>query len=117
MFRAGSLAAFAAFALLAFYSTPIASALPQGQEGAQQPSGGTVQSGMANAGPQKAEFDSQHRPITAGGFVKDGPIVFQDVLAGITQLELRRRNLFWRRKGQASACWITTMTAGWISIS
>ncbi|MGD0787009.1 MAG: CRTAC1 family protein [Terracidiphilus sp.] len=39
------------------------------------------QGGMANAGPQKAEFDSQHRPITAGGFVKTGPIVFQDVAA------------------------------------
>jgi hypothetical protein len=34
---------------------------------------------MATAGPQKAEFDSLHRPITAGGFVKDGPIIFQDV--------------------------------------
>jgi hypothetical protein len=34
---------------------------------------------MANAGPQEAQFDSQHRPITAGGFVMDGPIVFQDV--------------------------------------
>ncbi len=33
---------------------------------------------MANAGPQAAEFDSQHRPITAGGFVKTGPVVFID---------------------------------------
>jgi len=42
--------------------------------------------GMANAGPQKAQFDSEHRPITAGGFVKTGPIVFQDVAktAGLT---------------------------------
>ena len=38
-----------------------------------------AQGGMTNAGPQKAEFDSQHRPITAGGFVKTGPIIFQDV--------------------------------------
>jgi hypothetical protein len=35
--------------------------------------------GMANAGPQEARFDSQHRPITAGGFVKTGPVIFQDV--------------------------------------
>ena len=34
---------------------------------------------IANAGAQKAVFDSQHRPITAGGFVKTGPIVFVDV--------------------------------------
>ena len=42
--------------------------------------------GMANAGPQKAEFDAEHRPITAGGFVKSGPIVFQDIAqqAGLT---------------------------------
>jgi len=41
---------------------------------------------MANAGVQQAVFDSQHRPITAGGFVKTGPIIFQDVAkqAGLT---------------------------------
>jgi hypothetical protein len=31
---------------------------------------------MTNAGPQAAVFDSQHRPITAGGFVNAGPVVF-----------------------------------------
>jgi hypothetical protein len=47
----------------------------------QQPQGG-----MATAGPQEATFDSQHRPITAGGFVQSGPIIFQDVAtsAGLT---------------------------------
>ena len=46
------------------------------------PAAGGMQSsqgGMANAGPQTPEFDSQQRPITAGGFVKSGPVVFQDV--------------------------------------
>ena len=34
------------------------------------------------AGPlPKAQFDAQHRPITAGGFVKTGPIVFQNEAA------------------------------------
>lgn len=44
------------------------------------------QGGMATAGPQEAAFDSQHRPITAGGFVQSGPIIFQDVAtsAGLT---------------------------------
>jgi enediyne biosynthesis protein E4 len=44
------------------------------------------QSGMASAGPQKAEFDNQHRPITAGGTVKTGPVVFMNVAerAGLT---------------------------------
>ncbi len=42
---------------------------------------------MASAGPQKAEFDSNNRPITAGGFVKTGTIVFQDIAesAGLTK--------------------------------
>jgi len=38
--------------------------------------GQTTSGEMTNAGPQTAVFDSQHRPITAGGFVKSGPIVF-----------------------------------------
>lgn len=54
----------------------------------QQQPGGTQRpvSGMANAGPHEAQFDSEHRPITAGGFVKEGPIIFQDVAgqAGLT---------------------------------
>ena len=48
---------------------------------------GAMTGGMANAGPHTAVFDSQHRPITAGGFVKTGPIVFQNVAAtaGLTR--------------------------------
>jgi enediyne biosynthesis protein E4 len=43
--------------------------------------------GMANAGPHEPQFDEQHRPITAGGFVKNGPIIFQNVAdpAGLTK--------------------------------
>jgi enediyne biosynthesis protein E4 len=48
-------------------------------QAAQQSGIAPAQGGMTNAGPQKAAFDSQHRPITAGGFVKTGPIIFQDV--------------------------------------
>jgi len=59
------------------------------EPGMQQPSSGGQRpvSGMANAGPQAAQFDREHRPITAGGFVKEGPIVFQDVAAqaGLTK--------------------------------
>ncbi len=41
---------------------------------------------MANAGAHPAEFDADHRPITAGGFVKSGPVVFKDIAetAGLT---------------------------------
>ncbi len=31
---------------------------------------------MAAGPPQKAEVDAEHRPITAGGFVKSGPVIF-----------------------------------------
>jgi hypothetical protein len=34
------------------------------------------QSGAATGGVHKAEFDDEHRPITAGGFVKTGPVIF-----------------------------------------
>ena len=85
--RPGLLAALVACLLFSSCSIPLAQTSPQGQQhGIQPPVSGMAQSGMANAGPQKAEFDSQHRPITAGGFVKTGPIIFQDVAeaAGLT---------------------------------
>ena len=50
-------------------SISIAYAAQQGQS-----SGGE----MTNAGPQQAVFDDHHRPITAGGFVKAGPVLFID---------------------------------------
>jgi enediyne biosynthesis protein E4 len=44
------------------------------------------QSGSATGGTFAPVLDSERRPITAGGFVKEGPIVFQDVSekAGLT---------------------------------
>lgn len=42
--------------------------------------------GQNASGTEASHYDAQHRPITAGGFVKTGPIVFQDVSekAGLT---------------------------------
>jgi hypothetical protein len=47
---------------------------------------GQGQSGSATAGAFAPVLDSEKRPITAGGFVKTGPIVFQDISekAGLT---------------------------------
>jgi enediyne biosynthesis protein E4 len=44
------------------------------------------QGGSATAGVFAPELDSQNRPITAGGFVKNGPVVFKDISeqAGLT---------------------------------
>jgi len=47
---------------------------------AQAPQAAPSQSGMGNStgAASKAVFDSENRPITAGGFVSKGPIVFAD---------------------------------------
>jgi hypothetical protein len=52
------------------------------QEGGQTPPMGGTSTGGAHA----AVLDNEHRPITAGGFVKSGPIIFQDIAqkAGLT---------------------------------
>src|SRR5580700_6247041 len=49
-------------------------------------SGQSAQGGAATAGVFAPVLDSEKRPITAGGFVKTGPIVFQDIAepAGLT---------------------------------
>ncbi len=38
-------------------------------------------SGATTGGAHPATYDTEHRPITAGGFVKSGPVVFQDIAA------------------------------------
>jgi hypothetical protein len=47
------------------------------QEGGQPPASGGVNTG----GTHSAIYDQQHRPITAGGFVKTGPVIFEDITA------------------------------------
>ena len=44
------------------------------------------QGGSATGGVYAPVLDAEHRPITAGGFVKTGPIIFQDISekAGLT---------------------------------
>jgi enediyne biosynthesis protein E4 len=77
--------------------------------------------GMANAGPQKAEFDSQHRPITAGGFVQEGPIIFQNVAeqAGLTKWRhtagTSAKRLILEAKGPG-VCLLDYDNDGWLDI-
>src|SRR5690242_9493357 len=52
------------------------SAQPNPQASAPH-SQGVVSTGVAHP----AVLDAEHRPITAGGFVDQGPLVFQDVTA------------------------------------
>ena len=87
------------------------------QSAAQKPPGG----GMANAGPQEAQFDSQHRPITAGGFVKTGPIIFQNVAqsAGLTTWHhtagTAEKRLILEAKGPG-VCLLDYDNDGWLDI-
>ena len=55
------------------------------REGGQAPAVGGVNTG----GAHPAVLDSEHRPITAGGFVKEGPVIFEDIArqAGLTYME------------------------------
>ncbi|MDR3739926.1 MAG: CRTAC1 family protein [Terracidiphilus sp.] len=43
--------------------------------------------GTAAESPHAVQMDAEHRPITAGGFVKSGPVVFEDISekAGLTK--------------------------------
>jgi hypothetical protein len=76
---------------------------------------------MANAGPQEAGFDSQHRPITAGGFVKTGPIIFQDIAAaaGLTRWHhtagTPAKRLILEAKGPG-VCLLDYDNDGWLDI-
>ncbi len=65
----------AALSLLA--QTPLESQKQTNGEGAQAPAKG----GSQTAGVFPAIYDAAHRPITIGGTVKTGPIVFEDIAA------------------------------------
>ena len=54
---------------------------------AQAAPGGQTQGAVSSGGAHAAVLDSEKRPITAGGFVDSGPIIFQDVAekAGLTR--------------------------------
>ncbi|HEY4008931.1 MAG TPA: VCBS repeat-containing protein, partial [Acidobacteriaceae bacterium] len=63
--------------------TPLEEETQKPVEGSQPASNNSVSTGA----PHPAVLDAQHRPITAGGFVKTGPIVFKDIAAaaGLTK--------------------------------
>jgi enediyne biosynthesis protein E4 len=55
-------------------------ALPCCSATAQQPKAGQAPQGGASTGGVYAPVhDAEHRPITAGGFVESGPVIFQDI--------------------------------------
>jgi hypothetical protein len=67
------------------YLCALASAQQQGASGMSpfgtEPSARAQQGGAATRGEFAPVLDSEKRPITAGGFVKDGPVIFKDITA------------------------------------
>jgi hypothetical protein len=61
----------------AYAQNPLETQDAKQQEGAQSPAKGGASTGAAHS----AVLDAEKRPITAGGFVKTGPIVFQNIAA------------------------------------
>jgi hypothetical protein len=78
-----------ALAITISLSTLAAGLLFTGRAQSQQSSkpADAQQGGVATAGARAAVLDAENRPITAGGFVESGPVVFQDVAekAGLTK--------------------------------
>jgi len=77
----------AAIHALAFAQAAVPGALAQAPQ-AEKSAAATppATGGQEIGGPHPPQLDAQHRPITAGGFVKTGPIVFDDISekAGLT---------------------------------
>ncbi len=58
----------------------LALGLGAGIAGAQSAGGmGSASTGVETGGAHAAVLDAQHRPITAGGFVKTGPVIFENI--------------------------------------
>jgi len=76
---------------------------------------------MGAGSPHQAEFDAQHRPVTAGGTVKTGPIIFQNVArqAGLTTWRNitggAEKRLIIEAKG-SGVCLIDFDRDGWLDI-
>ena len=68
--------------LLAMFLVATASCSPMALSQSEQKTGGEGQRspgmGVRTGSPQAAVMDAEHRPITAGGFVKSGPVIFED---------------------------------------
>jgi hypothetical protein len=96
--------AFRATAVLALLSAGISSlllaqaggpgAVPPAQRTPEEGAQPAAHGGQETGSPHPVQLDPQHRPITAGGFVKSGPIVFEDdsEKAGLTHWTHRMGN-------------------------
>jgi enediyne biosynthesis protein E4 len=84
----------------------------------QQPMGG---GGSSTAGAHTAIHDAQNRPITAGGFVKSGPVIFQDIskqsgLATWTHVMGTPQKQFIIEANGSGVCLLDYDNDGWLDI-
>jgi hypothetical protein len=83
--------------------------------------GAPTTDGQENGTPQPAQLDGQRRPITASGFVKTGPIVFEDISdkAGLTRwthkMGIPEKSYIVETKGSGVGL-IDYDNSGWLSI-
>ncbi|HWC16603.1 MAG TPA: hypothetical protein VG498_06295 [Terriglobales bacterium] len=57
----------------------IARCLAQGMSGRTHAKQAPISSGVTTGAAHPAVKDAKHRPITAGGFVDDAPVIFNDI--------------------------------------
>lgn len=110
MFRYPSLAAAALLAAVLPFSS-------YAQEAPQTGGGG----GNSTAGAHAAVHDAQNRPITAGGFVKSGPVVFEDIskqsgLATWTHVMGTPQKQFIIEANGSGVCLLDYDNDGWLDI-
>lgn len=102
-------------------SGPTAQSGSQARQSAHETKPQAAGTGMSSNSLQKAVFDSQHRPMTAGGIVKNGPIIFKDVAsaAGLSRWRHtaggRVKKLLLEAKGPG-VCLIDYDNDGWLDI-
>jgi enediyne biosynthesis protein E4 len=99
---------------------------PAGQQAPAQPPGKPPSqqggmSGIAGGVAAPAQYDEQHRAITAGGFVDRGPVVFQDItkeagLSGwIHKMGVPQKDFIIETNG-SGVCLIDYDNDGWLDI-
>jgi hypothetical protein len=95
--------------------------LLSGVSRAQQPQPGGMGGGIASGVATAPVYDAQKRPITAGGFVDSGPVIFEDVtkaagLSGWThKMGVPEKNFIVETNG-SGVCLIDYDNDGWLDI-
>lgn len=110
-----------AFGLVLISGTPLAQQRPAAPQEPQKSQEGGMSSGIASGVAAPAVYDEQKRPITAGGFVDNGPVVFEDITeqAGLSgwrhKMGAPEKNFIVETNG-SGVCLIDYDNDGWLDI-